>query len=441
MQGIISFDGTLDGSIAGGGGGGTTPVINADATVDSLSGDPTCTVSRTGTDEMPTFHFAFSGIVGEEGPEGSAGVGVPTGGSTGDVLRKDSTTDYDTYWDTLTALDIPYDNTSSGMTATDVQAAITELKSNLTQLNGLTVYRNLTPQTSYASFNDGSNLPLISLTTSIDPIQDLHGYDNPWAGGAGKNKLNPEVGRASTYYNSQGQALGNPSWSVYLAKVEGLNTVTISGIDKPDSGTYFVWLSGKNVISDVVGVIGNHKNYTALTVPNDAKYIGMSFINNSSSTSYDLGTAQVESGSTVTAYEPYSNICPISGHAEANVVVSPTTDAEDGTTYNVEFTDGSNPLTVYGGTLDVVSGELTLTDEYIASYNGETLPATWISDRDVYAEGTTPTTGAEVVYELATPQTYQLTPTQVNSLLGQNYIFSDTGNITNVKYIGVLNFS
>ena len=77
----------------------------------------------------------------------------------------------------------------------------------------------------------------------------------------------------------------------------------------------------------------------------------------------------------------------------------------------------------------MLSGVLTITDGYISSYNGETLPSTWISDRDVYAEGTTPTTGAEVCYKLATPQTYQLTPTEVKSLLGVNNIFADTGEV------------
>lgn len=98
-------------------------------------------------------------------------------------------------------------------------------------------------------------------------------------------------------------------------------------------------------------------------------------------------------------------------------------------TYTINFVDGSSPLTVYGGTLNVLSGLLTITDGYISSYNGETLPSTWISDRDVYAEGTTPTTGAEVCYKLATPQTYQLTPTEVKSLLGVNNIFADTGEV------------
>lgn len=85
--------------------------------------------------------------------------------------------------------------------------------------------------------------------------------------------------------------------------------------------------------------------------------------------------------------------------------------------------------TVYGGTLDVVSGELVVTEGYIASYNGESLPSTWISDRDVYASGTIPTTGAQVVYKLAEPQTYQLTPQQIDLLLGTNHLWND-GEIT-----------
>ena len=78
---------------------------------------------------------------------------------------------------------------------------------------------------------------------------------------------------------------------------------------------------------------------------------------------------------------------------------------------------------------------LTVTDGYIASYNGETLPSTWISDRDTYAEGTSPTTGAEVVYKLANPQTYQLDGNQIKSLLGNNNAWCSTGDAT-LEYFG-----
>lgn len=90
------------------------------------------------------------------------------------------------------------------------------------------------------------------------------------------------------------------------------------------------------------------------------------------------------------------------------------------------------PTTAYGGTLTVNmdgSGTLVVTDANIASYNGETLPSTWISDRDVYASGTTPTTGAQVVYKLASPVTYNFTAQQIRSLAGVNYIWADSGYV------------
>ena len=42
---------------------------------------------------------------------------------------------------------------------------------------------------SIASFSDGSASPVTALSVSIEPVQDLHGYDNPWPAGGGKNIL------------------------------------------------------------------------------------------------------------------------------------------------------------------------------------------------------------------------------------------------------------
>jgi hypothetical protein len=47
------------------------------------------------------------GEKGEQGESGSTGIGVPTGGTTGQVLQKASSADHDTAWKTLTAADIP----------------------------------------------------------------------------------------------------------------------------------------------------------------------------------------------------------------------------------------------------------------------------------------------------------------------------------------------
>ena len=185
------------------------------------------------------------------------------------------------------------------------------------------------------------------------------------------------------------------------------------------------------------------------------------------------------------------NVRPIIGHTEANVVVSPTTDAEDGTTYNIQFKDGDNPLTVYGGTLDVVSGVLTvdraeidlgsrtynkaddgyfytyISDISIINFNANAPTAEceiyklctsdeWYgrmidcgifgveSSHVIYIADTrfsdgdslkTALAGKKLVYTLATPQTIQLTPTQVKSLLGTNNIWADTGDVVEAVYV------
>ena len=84
------------------------------------------------------------------------------------------------------------------------------------------------------------------------------------------------------------------------------------------------------------------------------------------------------------------------------------------------------PETIYGGTVDAVTGEGMKEWGYIASYNGESLPGEWISDRDVYSAGTTPTTGAQVAYKLATPEPFQATGNQaLPAVAGLNTVYTD----------------
>lgn len=86
---------------------------------------------------------------------------------------------------------------------------------------------------------------------------------------------------------------------------------------------------------------------------------------------------------------------------------------------------------IYQGNADFVGGKARATWGYIASYNGETLPGEWISSMDEYAPGTTPTTGAQVAYELASPTEETVTPTNlpIKSLFGYNHIESSTGEM------------
>ena len=99
--------------------------------------------------------------------------------------------------------------------------------------------------------------------------------------------------------------------------------------------------------------------------------------------------------------------------------------------------------TVFGGTPPINedgSGEL-IVYPYYSSYNGETLTGHWISDRDVYEEGTTPTIGAQVVNDGGTPTEYQLTSQQVVTVLrGHNNIWADTGNVEITYYVDTVQY-
>lgn len=117
-----------------------------------------------------------------------------------------------------------------------------------------------------------------------------------------------------------------------------------------------------------------------------------------------VSNIQFEAGSTPTPYEPY----------------------QPGTTATLTL-----PEIIYGGTVDAVMGVGSKTWGYIASYNGESLPGEWISDRDVYASGTTPTTGAQVAYKLATPEPFQATGNQaLPAVAGLNTVYTDGDSLS-----------
>ena len=141
-------------------------------------------------------------------------------------------------------------------------------------------------------------------------------------------------------------------------------------------------------------------NNTVVNIPNDSKYLRF-YVNNSYYGTTYKNDISINYPSSDTSYHAYN-----------------------GTTANIPL--GS---TYYGGSLNVTTGVLTVTKGYIAEYDGETLPSDWICDRAVYASGTTPPTGSQVVYTLATPTTVQLTPTEVKTILGNNNIFADSGEV------------
>ena len=94
--------------------------------------------------------------------------------------------------------------------------------------------------------------------------------------------------------------------------------------------------------------------------------------------------------------------------------------------------------TIYGGKITIdEKGNVTVTKEWenIASYNNETLPGEWMSSKDVYAEGTTPTVGAQVAYKLVEPSTsYQFTIDPIKTYYKDNVVEGCGPDTLQLKY-------
>lgn len=294
-----------------------------------------------------------------------------------------------------------------------------------------------------ATFSNGvGNVPLIGLTVSFQPSQNLNGYDRPWAGGAGDNKFNAlDVIDENRYVSATTGKTAAPSassgavwrYTDFIPVTPG-DTLYFGEINATASaaGTAFYSIADQTgyISGRTATQLGNANN--VLTVPEGAAYMRHSFrIDAGYNTDWETSVYIVHNDA-VHQWSPYANICPITGYGYTFISVSPTLNASDGTTYAAQF--GS---AVYGGTVNVTTGALTATYGVISSYNNETLPGTWLSDRDLYAAGTTPTVGAKVVYELESPVVHQITPVEVQTIAGTNNIWADIGNVSVTYYTNI----
>ena len=347
-----------------------------------------------------------------------------------------------------TASEVEYDNTESGLDADNVQDAIDEVNGKVPTLPTTGIQ---TAVDEFSTYNGGL---LSSLKVTLSPNQDLHGYPEPWVGGSRKNKLgliftqNPSriVGMDFTHTESSFTLKGTSNSDAYtifslnyLPNIKSNTTYCLTAIvDKGSFNGLYISISFRKDGVQIKRVTMNTGFTLSVPIDNVPEYDEVRFILESipANTQYDLeARIQIEEGNVFTTFEPYSNICPISGHTQVDVDVSDGQTTQEQVTVNLGGT-------YYSGTLDVVSGVFTVDSAFIASYNGETLPSTWISDRDVYAVGTTPTTGAEVVYKLATPQSIQLSPTMVKALVGENHLSAplEGQEITESKYKQMFTF-
>ena len=313
--------------------------------------------------------------------------------------------------------------------------------------------------------------PLKSLLIPFTPQQEGTGDPSPsnvrsiipWNGltvfGGGKNLLNV-ADRQSGYISSAGVVVldnTNVSFGYVFLKANTVYTASTSVIVE-NIGTCLFETDKTTVISRQ-----NNVQRTSITIPADTKdrylriwinYDGGTELNNKTDSEIvALFAPQIEAGQTATAYEPYRPI------TETDIVF---------------------PSPVYGGTLDVVSGVLTVTHGVIAKTWGDFTNKTSLGDNTrgtlnissypskpsseavdakcniaprgtgwstdsihfytnegscivFLPNGTDASTEIQIVYPLATPRTIQLTPQQITALVGDNTIWSDTnGDLTAV---------
>lgn len=159
-----------------------------------------------------------------------------------------------------------------------------------------------------AYFEDGADdIPVKDLKIGIEPVQDLQGYDHPWPAGGGKNKCPDKKvqGSSGTVY------IGQDNTTDFPFSLVGGQQYTLSMVT---SKSFTVYLREENAQSGTA--IGNSLPLTFTPSTSGNYRIALSV---SGLTPSDISNVQLESGTTATAYAPYSNIAPITGWTGANV--------------------------------------------------------------------------------------------------------------------------
>lgn len=217
--------------------------------------------------------------------------------------------------------------------------------------------------------------PIRSIIASIAPVQDLHGYDNPWPAGGGKNLFNYEnTGITFTNMGQSGSVFSNTntdSRTFFNFQFRALNNRTVVVTSNAQSisstGRKSATITISEPITHVLIVHNGSQRNLSVTYPFTGQgtftiSFNVTAYNPSSVGGLSFKDVQLEAGSTATSYAPYSNICPISGWTAANVYDEAEYDESATPKLTIPFTVGGDTKTIYGGTVSVdEDGKVKLT--------------------------------------------------------------------------------
>lgn len=239
---------------------------------------------------------------------------------------------------------------------------------------------------SIISVDDAVAAPLVSAEVDINPVQDLHGYDNPWPAGGGKNIANyPQMISDGAVQQADG--------SLYVAKANTFNDKVIYQNDGTVGQFAITFIVKNNSTSrglypvivytdsttESMAINFGYDTYTTFTkVSQSAKTIDKIVFRYGTGSIATWFYVQVEKGNTATSWSPYSNICPISGWNECKVTkgnknlydyASATKSNSNIRLGGTQYADGSFVLKAGTYTL---STNATMTGMYIKDKDGTT---------------------------------------------------------------------
>jgi len=218
------------------------------------------------------------------------------------------------------------------------------------------------------TFDSLTEADVTELSVGIEPVQDLNGYDKPWVGGAGKNLLPQNTSPSSingvTFTPLEGggyHVSGTATGSTYYTIDGGFESQAYPLPSYLKDGSTYVGTSNSNLCSLQTYLYGqgNYGNRASFTV--DASRVtafgAFIFVPTGTVINEDV-YPQLELGSTATAWQPYSNICPITGHDEVRVYDDPVYDKTIRWNQLANIADASS-TSASGITCTVENGHIT----------------------------------------------------------------------------------
>ena len=215
--------------------------------------------------------------------------------------------------------------TNAAQSATSAAASATDAATEAAKLNNY--LPTDTASGSIASLSDGADsAPVKALAVSLEPVQNLNGQASPYPAGGGKNLFDPAIfeenggvlqADGSYYFYNIAALLNKVAWD--SDGYEGQIAVTL--IRKTEEGrqSFRLYINYTDGTKERIGgqfATGSFDTYTF--VSDASKTV--------STVTFDYGSnlptyvkMQVEKGDTATAWSPYSNICPITGHTDVEL--------------------------------------------------------------------------------------------------------------------------